>query len=220
MIRAENLSKVYGENMVLHDVSFFLPSGEFLYIVGPNGSGKTTLVRMLVGLVKPTEGTIDIHTDKIGYLPQRMVYKTDFPITVQEVIEGGFACTPQLSKQDKRALILEWAKRMEIEALVDRPMGTLSGGQQQRVYLIRALVSQPDLLVLDEPTSALDPEFRRKFNDLIMEMQHKQGLTVVYITHDLDEAVDPESLVLFIDKTVGFFGTQHQYREGHLHAHA
>jgi zinc transport system ATP-binding protein len=106
MIRAENLSKYYGENSVLHDVSFFLPSGEFLYIVGPNGSGKTTLVRMLVGLVKPTEGTIEINTEKIGYLPQRMVYKTDFPITVQEVIEGGFACTPHLSKQDNRASFL------------------------------------------------------------------------------------------------------------------
>lgn len=220
MIYAKDLGKQYGTNMILHQVSFTLPAGKMLYIVGPNGSGKTTLVRMLVGLVKPSVGTIHIDTEEVGYLPQRMVYKTDFPITVQEVIEGGFACFPQLSKQAKRLMVLEWAKRMEVADLVDRPMGTLSGGQQQRVYLIRALVSAPKLLVLDEPTSALDPEFRRKFNELIQRMQHDQGLTVIYITHDLDAEVDPESLVLFIDKTVGFFGTHQEYREGHPHAHA
>lgn len=221
MIKLKNINVKYGDYEVLKDVNFSLERGEFLNIVGPNGSGKTTLVKVISGLVKPTKGSLTHKCKQMGYLPQKMVNRAQFPITVKEVIEGGNLTVRKSDKQVYQASLNKWLDKMEISHLINRPMQRLSGGQQQRVYLVRALVADPELLILDEPTSALDPTFRSKFQKILDELHLKEKKTIINITHDLDDVRDQNSKVLYIDQSVKFFGTVKQYRSkfGHKEHH-
>lgn len=222
MINYQHVNVSFGKSQVLEDVHFHLNPGDVLHIVGPNGSGKTTLVRTLVGLLKPTSGMIEIHARRMGYLPQKLYTKTNMPMTVHEVIYSGLSHQKLRPCQRDCQLIDEWLEKMEITHLKHAPMTYLSGGQQQRVYIIRALISKPDLLILDEPTSALDPSFREKFYMLLDELQQQENMTIVHVTHDLTDAVKENCLVMYVDQKVKFFGTYKAFHEfehrGHQHA--
>lgn len=222
MIDYEHVGVSFGKFQALNNVSFHLPEGHVLHIVGPNGSGKTTLVKTLVGLLKPTTGTIDINAKRMGYLPQKLNTKTNMPMTVREVIYSGFEKQSIKPTKADCDLIIRWLEKMEISHLYEESMTHLSGGQQQRVYIIRALISNPDLLILDEPTSALDPSFREKFYQLLDEMHQEHKMTIVHVTHDLTDAVKENCLVMYVDQTIPFFGTYHDFHEfehrGHHHA--
>ncbi|MCF7930127.1 MAG: ATP-binding cassette domain-containing protein [Acholeplasmataceae bacterium] len=199
-----------------------MEKGDFLHIIGPNGSGKTTLVKLLIGLLKPTSGKISIdETVHMGYLPQKMNTKANLPMTVLEVIYSGFRKQSIFISKTDIDLIKYWLDKMEIPQLIHSSMMFLSGGQQQRVFLIRALISDPDLLILDEPTSALDPSFREKFYHMLYEMQQQKNMTIIHITHDLTDAVKDNCLTMYVDQTVKFFGTYRDFHEfehkGHHH---
>ena len=213
MIKLNNVNVKFGDYEVLRNVSFELQRGELLHIVGPNGSGKTTLVKVISGLIEPTSGKISHKCNAMGYLPQKMVNRNAFPITVKEVIKGGSLNYKFLSSSDYQVQLNYWLDKMEISKLIDRPMSRLSGGQQQRVYLVRALIGDPELLIFDEPTSALDPDFRNKFDAIVNELHLKAKKTIINITHDLDDVSDSNSKVLYIDQVVKFFGTVKQYRD-------
>ena len=222
MIVYNDVNVYFGKFHVLENVNFHLKKGQVLHIVGPNGSGKTTLVKTLVGLLKPSSGTISLSTPHMGYLPQKLNSKLNLPMTVREVIYSGFKKqTLKPSKADCE-LIKHWLDIMEISHLFDASMAYLSGGQQQRVFIIRALISNPELLILDEPTSALDPSFREKFYLLLDELHKKHQMTTVHVTHDLTDAVKETCLVMYVDQKVRFFGTYAEYHEfehrGHHHA--
>jgi len=222
MIEFKNVSVNFGDFQALRNVSFHIKEGDFMHIVGPNGSGKTTLIRLLVGLLKPSEGTIVRSDATMGYLPQKANINQKLPITVSEVIYSGFA-RPKLkpSKQDV-ALIKAWLDKMEIGHLYNKSMSYLSGGQQQRVYIVRALISEPRVIVLDEPTSALDPSFREKFYLLLKEIHAKRGATIVNVTHDLTDAVSVGDCTMYVDQEVRFCGSYRDFQtfehEGHHHA--
>lgn len=222
MITYQDVGVNFGKFTALKDVNFSVKPGSFLHIVGPNGSGKTTLVRTLVGLLKPTTGHVSITAKQMGYLPQKLDQKNHFPFTVKEVIYSGFP--KQKLKASKQAcdLIKKWLTKMGIPDLFNKSMLYLSGGQQQRVYLIRALIGNPDLLILDEPTSALDPSFREKFYHLIKEIQEENHMTVVNVTHDLTDTVKGDACIMYVDQTVKFFGSFESFHafehEGHHHA--
>lgn len=222
MVKYENVSVSFGKFQALSNVSFHLKKGEVLHIVGPNGSGKTTLVKTLVGLLKASSGTININAEHMGYLPQKLNTKTNMPMTVREVIYSGFRKQRLKPTKEECTLIQEWLAKMEISHLFNESMAHLSGGQQQRVFLIRALIANPDLLILDEPTSALDPSFREKFYFLLDEIQHKTKATIVHVTHDLTDAVTENCYVMYVDQTIKFFGKYHDFHEfehrGHHHA--
>ncbi len=221
MVNYQDVSVSFGKFNALHHVNFTLNQGEFLHIVGPNGSGKTTLVKTLVGLIKPTGGTITIETSHMGYLPQKLLSKTNLPMTVREVIYSGFSDQALIPKEEECLLIKSWLKKMEIEHLYTESMAYLSGGQQQRVYLIRALIAKPDLLILDEPTSALDPSFREKFYLLLDELNKNEKTTIIHVTHDLTDAVKDDCKIMYVDQTIKFYGTYHEFHEfehrGHHH---
>ncbi|MDY0074561.1 MAG: metal ABC transporter ATP-binding protein [Acholeplasmataceae bacterium] len=221
MITYRDVSVSFGKFQVLSNVSFHLEKGSILHIVGPNGSGKTTLVKTLVGLLKPTMGTIDIQATRMGYLPQKLNTKTNLPLLVREVIYSGLKKQRLKPTKSDCELIKSWLERMEISHLYNASMIHLSGGQQQRVFIIRALISNPDLLILDEPTSALDPSFREKFYLLLDEIQHETNMTLIHVTHDLTDAVTEKSQVMYVDQHVKFFGPykdfQHFEHRGHHH---
>lgn len=222
LIRYENVSVSFGKFNVLNDVTFNIKKGDFMHIVGPNGSGKTTLVKLLVGLLKPTEGIINVSAKRMGYLPQKLNTKQNFPMTVREVIYSGFKNQRIIPTKEDCAKIDYWLEKMEIPHLSKKSMQYLSGGQQQRVFLIRALISEPDLLILDEPTSALDPSFREKFYQLLYELQRDQKTTIVHVTHDLTDAVKKDCKIMYVDQTIRFCGTYESFHEfehrGHHHA--
>jgi zinc transport system ATP-binding protein len=218
-IHAENLTFKYNSEVVLDDVSFDIREGEFVGIIGPNGSGKTTLLRLILGLLKPQQGHLTIldkpvhvgqHAQQIGYIPQKVTQlETRFPITVQEVVELGRVNNMQLfrrlSAHDHQAI----EKALKIVKLYDvrhRLVTDLSGGQQQRAFIAKALAGEPKMLILDEPTVGIDVESQENFYQLLEELNKKQGLTIILVSHDVDVVMNEVSSVLCLNKTLVYHG--------------
>lgn len=221
MITYHDVNVTFGKYEALKNISFHVKKGDFLHVVGPNGSGKSTLMKTLVGLLKPTSGSIDIQTKNMGYLPQKLVTDKQIPMTVKEVIYSGFKKQKLRMTAADEEKMRYWLNKMEIPQLFHESMIHLSGGQQQRVYLIRALISQPDLLILDEPTSALDPTFREKFHELLNSFQETHHMTIIHVTHDLTDVVKKHCQIMYIDQAIKFFGCYKDFEtfehQGHHH---
>lgn len=210
-LTCENLTLGYNSNTVLENVSFSVEKGDYLCIIGENGSGKTTLMKTILRLQKPLEGQITtgdgVLSDEIGYLPQQTQVQRDFPASVWEIVLSGCQSRcgkrPFYNKEEKK-LAVEAMKRMEIENLSKRCYRELSGGQQQRVLLARALCAAQKMLLLDEPVSGLDPSVTQEMYELI-EQLHKDGITILMITHDVDAAKKYATKILKVqDKTALF----------------
>lgn len=176
---------------------FRIDPGDFLCIIGPNGSGKTTLLKILLGLLPPTSGRIDLspalRAGGIGYLPQQSPLQKDFPASVREVVLSGTQSRrgwrPFHSRAD-RADAARAMDRLGIADLARRPYRELSGGQRQRVLLARALCVPHPLLLLDEPLTGLDPDAASAFRSLL-DAVHRDGTAVAMVTHDLEAARRP-----------------------------
>ncbi|MBM7561258.1 metal ABC transporter ATP-binding protein [Fusibacter tunisiensis] len=216
LIRAENVTVRYGENIVLTDVSFDVQAGDYIGLVGANGSGKSTLMKAILGLVPIEKGKIQYsgvgrgHTG-IGYLPQVAVTgNTLFPAEVREIVGigllGGKKFPKRITKNDELAIesILE---KLGILGLKNKKIGDLSGGQQQRVLLARAMVSRPKLLILDEPTSALDPRVRSEFFALIKSINENDGTTVILVSHDLSSIKRYSKKMMVLDRELVYYGS-------------
>ena len=194
-----NVSKSYGGKTVIHDVSLALPAGITVAMVGESGSGKSTLLQLANGLVRPEAGTVSILGQPLDYLNlpelrRAMGYAVQggglFPhLTARENI----TLVAQLSGWDADAIETRLGRVCELlaldPALTERFPHTLSGGQQQRVSLCRAMMLNPELLLLDEPFSALDPITRRSIHDEFLRLQAAEARSVVIVTHDMAEAV-------------------------------
>ncbi|MGE4397141.1 MAG: metal ABC transporter ATP-binding protein [Sulfurimonas sp.] len=199
----KNLNFVLKEQTILSNISLEIFSSEYIAIIGPNGGGKTTLIRMLLGLEKPTSGEVRIYGKKlsrfkewhkIGYVPQRAsLIDSSFPATVLDIVKMGRTSQRSLfgafSKTDKQYVDDAMAK-MDISDLKDKMVGTLSGGQRQRVMIARALASKPEILILDEPNTGVDVASQKKFYALLRELNQKEGITIVFITHDIGVIAD------------------------------
>ena len=219
VVSVQDLTFSYGSTEVLSDVSFRLEQASYVALTGPNGAGKTTLIKVLLGLVNGYQGAVKLFGQdrkafaqwgRVGYLPQRVnVFNPLFPATVREVVGLGLLSQkrfPKTFKKEDRATIMATLDLMGITALKDKLVGDLSGGQQQRVFLARALVSQPELLILDEPSTALDPQSREGFFDLLQELNQNRNLTIILITHDTAQIGQYAHELLYLDKTVIFHG--------------
>lgn len=226
LLTVSDLTVSYGDYKAIHDVTFKVFEGEFISIIGPNGAGKSTLLKTLLGLIQPSSGSITKHHEQknfFGYLPQRsFTHDPLFPATVREVIATGLLITKKhpmfITKTDHKK-IDEQLKRLSIENLQDRKIGTLSGGQQQRVFLARALISEPKVLILDEPTSALDPQFRENFYTMLEELNIERGMTILLVTHDVGRLLKCENKVLYLDKEIKYFGNYHDYLDQFVSSH-
>jgi zinc transport system ATP-binding protein len=219
ILSIKNLSFSYDTTEVLSGVSFDINKGEYVALAGPNGAGKTTLVRVILGLEHKQAGTIEIlgqdseafsEWGRIGYLPQEVnVFNPLFPATVKEVIGLGLLSQKSFPKKFTRSdetRILKTLEFMEIIHLKDKLVGELSGGQQQRVFLCRALVSDPELLILDEPSTALDPQTREHFFVLAERLNKDEHVTLIIITHDTADIGQYAGKLLYLDKRVIFYG--------------
>lgn len=216
-LTCENLTLGYDGKVIVENLDFSIDEGDYLCIVGENGSGKSTLMKTILGLQPPVSGKIitgdGLSRSEIGYLPQQTDVQRDFPASVREIVLSGCQARcgvrPFYSKEEK-ALAESNMEKMGIMQYAKRCYRELSGGQQQRVLLARALCATQKLLLLDEPVSGLDPRVTAEMYNLIEELNGKDNITIIMISHDISAAVRYASHILHIDKTV-FFGTTQEY---------
>lgn len=219
ILSVEGISFRYNSAEILSDISFSMNSGDYIGFVGPNGSGKTTLIKVILGLLKPDKGTASIFGvnpldfkdwHRIGYLPQRTLFNPYFPATVKEIVSLGLFSKKKAHgriNKSEETMIGEAIRVMDVLDIKDTLIGELSGGQQQRVLVARAIVNEPDLLILDEPTTALDPETREKFFHTLQELNKSKNATIILVTHDIGSIGKYASKLLYLDKSIIFYGS-------------
>lgn len=188
LLRVEKAAFGYAGRHVVADVDLDVRAGDFLGIVGPNGGGKTTLFRGLLGLVAPQRGTVQRSSARIGYVPQREALDSIFPLRVADVVRmGAYGDLRGLRfpTSTQRAVAERAIERVGLADESDAPFAGLSGGQRQRALLARALLGAPKVLLLDEPTSGVDRGAQRRILDLLVELNTRDGLAVLLVSHQI-----------------------------------
>jgi NitT/TauT family transport system ATP-binding protein len=199
MLKVEHLGKTYGEGddavEAIGDLEFEVRENEFVCIVGPSGCGKTTLLKCMSGLLTPTRGEIRLHDQRIDGPPERMALvfqeygRSLYPwMSVRQNVAFPLR-RKRLDKQAASDLVERAVESVGLTGFLDRYPWELSGGMQQRVAIARALAYQPDILLMDEPFASVDAQTRADLEDLILEVRGQYGVTVVFVTHDIDESV-------------------------------
>ena len=184
----------YGRNVVLRDLSFVIQEGDFLGLVGPNGSGKTTVLRALLGTHPPLAGSVTRAPGlRFGYVPQRDQVDYDYPLTAVDVVLMGRYDRIGLGRRPSskdRAKAMEALEQVGIPELAGEHLKNLSGGQRQRTLIARALVGEPNVLVLDEPTNGMDLVSTTQILGLVRDLHERSGLTVLMVSHALNEVAN------------------------------
>lgn len=217
LIKCDNISLSYDGKTVISDLSVEIKQGQYFCIVGENGSGKSTLLKGILGLKKPSKGSITygdgLTQNEIGYIPQQTNIQRDFPASVYEVVISGcinnMGLKPFYTKKEKN-IALSNMERLGISELRHTPYNTLSGGQQQRVLLARALCATKKILLLDEPVAGLDPVVTAELYALVKKI-NDSGITIVMISHDLNGVLNEASHILQLNHHSSFYGTRDEY---------
>ena len=206
MVEIENMYAGYNENVVLKAIDLQIFEQDFLGIIGPNGGGKTTLIKTILGLLKPFSGKIifenDLLKNCIGYMPQTHQLDRKFPVIVSEVIESGLISQKRLSRSARKEKTREMIKRMDIENVAGKSIGELSGGQLQRALLGRAVINDPELLILDEPNSYVDKRFESYFYELLKEIN--KTTAIVLVSHDIGTVVSTVKNIACVNETLHY----------------
>ncbi len=212
LVELKQVTFGYGAEPVLENVSLHLHPGQFAALVGPSGAGKTSLLKLILGVLQPSHGEVCINgkalngrpAPRVGYVPQLEAVDWNFPVTVAQAVLMGriqrSGLWPWPSREDKQRLnaILE---QLNIAELAGRHIRDLSGGQQQRVFLARALISDPELLVLDEPTTGVDMRTAENVLHMLGDLNH-QGITILISTHDLNTAAAHLPWVICVNRRI------------------
>ena len=213
ILEVKDVSIIYSDDkrVAVEHTSFKIEEGEYACMIGSNGSGKSTLVKGIVGLVPVTSGQIicELAPHQYAYLSQVTDIERDFPATVWEVVLTGLQKSgrrfPFYTKEDKRRAAAAM-DTLNISELADYRIGNLSGGQKQRVLLARALCREPKLLILDEPCAGLDPAITAEFYELLDTINKKQGVTILMVSHDLEQVEQYAGHIIMMNQTVEFDG--------------
>ncbi len=228
-IRLEDLGFNYGDGWIFRHLSLTVPAGDFAAVIGANGVGKSTLLRMVARILAPTEGKVFLYGTEVshfqdwgrlGYVPQNPARRQrSFPISVEEVVQlgrwDGRGLFHRFDRQDREAVEATLA-RFELRDLRHRKVGELSGGQQQRVFLARAMVNDPELLLLDEPATGIDADAKEALYRMLADLNGR-GKTIVMVSHDLEMAARyAKTAICLDDGGLCFFGP---IREGLHHRH-
>ena len=220
IIKCEHTDFGYENHDAVIDLNLEIYPGDYLCVVGENGSGKSTLIKGILGLLKPTGGSLSVADELkrggIGYLPQQTAAQKDFPATVQEVVLSGTLSRrgnrPFYSRAERK-LAAHNLERLGIEHLKNKCYRELSGGQQQRVLIARALCATEQLLILDEPITGLDPSAIQDFYHLIKKLNKEDGITIIMVSHDIGNVISQANKILHLHRRVVFCGTAEAYRQ-------
>ena len=231
IITTEHLGYDFGEGPVLVDLNVNIEEGDFVAVIGANGAGKSTLLRLLAHILHPTTGFITLYGkplnefrdwQRIGYVPQNPGrQQRSFPISVREVVAlgrlDGRSLLQRFNDEDKKA-VDTIIRQFSLENLAKRKIGDLSGGQQQRVFIARAMVNNPELLLLDEPATGVDPDAKIELYKMLGDLNKNEGKTIVMVSHDLELASQYAKNALCLDKSLCFWGNVHEALT-HRHKH-
>ncbi|HIQ40253.1 MAG TPA: ATP-binding cassette domain-containing protein [Sulfurivirga caldicuralii] len=206
LIQAQALTYAYGDKVVLNHVDFTLHKGEILTLIGPNGAGKTTLLKLVLGLLQPTDGRLWRKPSMtIGYMPQKLHHDPSLPLTTARFL--------QLGLKPKQPLDPYWIEKIGVTAYLQQPLHSLSGGQLQRAMLCRAVMRQPDLLVLDEPLQGVDVQGQAHLYRLLVEIRETLGCAILMVSHDLHLVMAQTDRVVCLNGHICCSGTPQSVRE-------
>ena len=238
LIEIEHLSAGYDGKQVLHDINLTVYQDDYLGIIGPNGGGKTTLMRLILRLMKPTEGNIryfkkmkdkngnpildengeakveEVKEISMGYLPQYNSLDKQFPISVYEVVLSGLSKTKSLFSrytQAQHQQVLDTLERMQLMEFKDRHIAALSGGQLQRVLLARAIVSKPDVVILDEPNTYIDRRFQKQMYEMLEQINKE--CAIIIVSHDIAEVLNNVKHIACVNHHLHYHDTADMPRE-------
>jgi len=215
LVEIENLTVNYDGILALDKVSLSVEEKDFLGIIGPNGAGKTTLFSCMLGLLNNYQGEIRFfgtnirkskqYLHQIGYVPQKPIFEKNFPATVAEVVGMG------LTKNQKEETIDNVLQKVWLHELSHRRIGDLSGGQQQRVFIAKALANDPQILILDEPVTGIDSQSKDLFYQILLDLNKKDNITIIWSSHDLDAVSKLASKVACLNRTLFFHGISEEF---------
>jgi zinc transport system ATP-binding protein len=221
----------YDGEPVVEDVSFALERGEFAAILGPNGGGKTTLLRLALGLARPSRGSVALFGkspdhfrswSRVGYVPQAAEgVQSRFPATAEEVVTYGLyrGFDPMAFRRASGgAAVIRAMETVDIADLRGRRIASLSVGQQQRILIARALVREPELLVLDEPLAGIDAAGQEQFHALLRRLNGELGMAILLVSHDIGAVMREATTVACINRTMVFHGPTHTLTQRELAA--
>lgn len=224
IVTLQNVSYKYDHKIVLDRVHLQIKRGSFIGLVGPNGGGKTTLIKIILGLIKPDEGSVHLLNkplskfkdwNHIGFVSQKSnAFNKGFPATVFEVVSMGLTAKIGYFKfftKKNRSQVLHAIKQVGMEEYTYENIGNLSGGQQQRVFIARALVSEPELIILDEPTVGVDFKNVERFYELLHRLNTEQNITLLLVTHDTSAMTKYATDVVCLNQTLHFHGKPEDY---------
>jgi zinc transport system ATP-binding protein len=218
VVELEDVGYSFGAVRVLERITLTVAAGDFVGIIGPNGSGKTTLVRLMLGLAAPGAGRVRLfgeapgafrRWERLGYVPQRLVIDPGLPATVEEVVATGLLPTLHPFRRvgaDGERRVAAALARIGMETHRRGKIGALSAGQQQRVFIARALVTDPELLILDEPTASVDPEVQASFYGLLHHLNRERGVTLILVSHDIGVVAKEVSQLACLNRRLVFHG--------------
>jgi zinc transport system ATP-binding protein len=217
-VELDGVGVSYGPVRVLDGINLTVEPGDFLGIIGPNGSGKTTLLRVMLGLLEPAEGSVRLFGQppsafrewrRLGYVPQRATLDPSLPVTVGEVVATGLVASLGLFQRigsAERARVKDALARVGMEAHARTRIGALSTGQQQRVLIARALVSDPELIILDEPTGGVDPEAQTSFYAMLHHLNREREVTLILVSHDIGVVAREVTKLACLNRRLIFHG--------------
>ncbi|HET6617468.1 MAG TPA: ABC transporter ATP-binding protein [Gemmatimonadota bacterium] len=214
LVRFEEVALGYGGVRFLENLSFAVGDGDFLGIVGPNGAGKSTILKAMLGILRPAGGAVvygaEVHRDlRFGYVPQRHTLDDIYPLSVRAIVRMARYARASLLRRpgtdDERA-VTHALEAIDMADLAERRFGELSGGQRQRALIARALATGANFLVLDEPTDGMDLKSTHGILGLMRRLNREEGLTVVFVSHQLNEVANHVDRLLVIDEGRYDFG--------------
>jgi zinc transport system ATP-binding protein len=223
IVDISHLDFAYGQQLVLKHINLQIEPGSTVGLIGPNGGGKSTLMRLMLGLHKPTQGSVTLSGmsprqavragNIVGYLPQQAHFPVNFPMSVRQVVRLGLVGKTGMLRsyaKDDLVFVDHLIDRLGLLEIAAAPIGQLSGGQAQRAFIARALAARPKILLLDEPTTGIDRSGQQRFIEQVLKLKQELGLTVVFCSHDLRAVSSISDRVACLNLTLHYHDVPHR----------